>query len=83
MLGLYRHYRGGLYQLLGIALHTETLERVAVYQCIRSAEKKDEDIGKMYVRPLQMFLDTTSHQGETVRRFQYLGDPHLEAADPK
>jgi hypothetical protein len=84
MLGLYRHYRGGIYQLLGIALHTETLERVAVYQCMKSAEKKDDDIGKMYIRPEEMFYGSVVlESGISVRRFKYLGAPHLEAATPR
>lgn len=29
--GLYRHYKGGLYQVLGIGQHTETKEYMVVY----------------------------------------------------
>lgn len=31
MAGVYRHYKGGYYQVLGVGEHTETHERVVVY----------------------------------------------------
>ncbi len=32
--GLYRHYKGGTYQVIGVARHSETDEQLVVYRCV-------------------------------------------------
>jgi thioredoxin 1 len=45
----HRHYRGGYYKVIGTALHTETQEKLVVYEHVFPHEKA------LYVRPADMF----------------------------
>ncbi len=58
--GTYRHYKGGLYEVIGSARHSETEEELAVY---RSAD------GGLWVRPLAMFVESVEIEGVEMRRF--------------
>ncbi len=66
--GRYRHYKGGEYEVIGVARHSETGEQLVVYRPLYN------DTG-LWVRPLAMFLETVTHNGETVPRFAYTGPP--------
>lgn len=46
---VYRHFKGGLYVVQGVAVHSETAELLVIYT------SKDEP-QKMWARPLEMFL---------------------------
>jgi hypothetical protein len=61
--GKYRHFKGGLYEVLGVARHSETEEELVVYRNSRS---------DLWVRPLAMFVETVLHDGREVPRFAYL-----------
>ena len=65
-LGRYRHFKGGEYEVIGVARHSETHEPMVVYRPLYN------ETG-MWVRPLAMFLETVTHNGEPVPRFTYLG----------
>lgn len=60
--GYYRHYKGHLYDVVGVARHSETEEPMVVYKCLR-------DNNSLWVRPLAMFLETVNVGGEEVPRF--------------
>lgn len=60
--GRYRHFKGNEYEVLGIARHSETDERLVVYRPLYGA-------GELWVRPLSMFAGTVEHNGTTVPRF--------------
>ncbi len=65
--GRYRHYKGKDYRLLCTAKHSETLEEMAVYRALY-------DGGGVWVRPAAMWNETVELDGQTIRRFTYLGD---------
>jgi hypothetical protein len=69
--GRYRHFKGGEYEVLGTARHSETMEPMVVYRPL------DEDSG-WWVRPLAMFVETVTHEGKIKPRFEPLGSGHFE-----
>ena len=62
--GRYRHYKGGEYQVIGVALHSETEEQLVVYRPLYGE-------GALWVRPLGMFLETVEVDGSPVPRFKF------------
>lgn len=62
--GKYRHYKGKEYQLLYIATHSETLEKMAVYKALYGD-------GEVWVRPLSMWNEDVNVNGVTVKRFTF------------
>jgi hypothetical protein len=69
-LGRYRHYKGGEYQVMGIAQHSETNELLVVYRPLYGE-------GALWVRPLSMFIESVNHDGSQIPRFQYVDDQVL------
>ncbi|OUY06043.1 DUF1653 domain-containing protein [Acinetobacter populi] len=64
--GLYRHYKGQLYQVLGVARHSETEELMVVYQCLYGEYQ-------LWLRPFDMFRENvTLDNGNVVPRFEFL-----------
>ncbi len=61
--GIYKHYKGGLYKVLFIARHSETLEEMVVYEHV------EKSADKYWVRPLSMFKESVLVDGKKVRRF--------------
>ena len=66
-LGKYRHFKGNLYEVIGVARHSETLEEMVVYRALYGE-------GELWVRPVAMFKDTVSRDGKEIKRFEFLGD---------
>lgn len=64
-LGIYRHYKGNLYQVLHTARHSETEEWLVVYRALYG------DYG-VWVRPLAMFGEMVEMDGNTVPRFELI-----------
>ena len=60
--GLYRHFKGGLYRVEGVARHSETLEEMVVYRALYGE-------GGLWVRPASMWNETVIHEGIPRPRF--------------
>jgi hypothetical protein len=65
--GIYKHYKGNLYEVIGIAHHSETLEELVVYKALY--DTPDFGYGAIWVRPLAMFNETIVVDGREVNRF--------------
>ena len=63
--GVYHHYKGGLYEVIGVARHSETEEELVVYRPLYGERG-------LWVRPKAMFVETVLVQGVQVPRFQLL-----------
>ena len=61
--GKYRHYKGNLYEVIGVARHSETEEQLVVYRPLYGE-------GGLWVRPLQMFTESVTVEGKEMARFQ-------------
>jgi hypothetical protein len=70
--GLYEHFKGGKYHVLGVAKHSETLEEYVVY--IHLGKDSFGTDNSMWIRPASMFKESVEIEGRTVPRFKYLGD---------
>lgn len=73
-LGIYEHYSGNLYQVLGIARNSETLEELVVYQALYG------NFG-LWVRPKEMFLSTVEFNGKNMMRFTFVSENLTQAPD--
>jgi len=65
--GRYRHFKGKDYQVLGVAVHSETGEELVVYRALYGA-------GGLWVRPAAMWTETVERNGMAEPRFSYLGE---------
>lgn len=65
--GKYRHFKGGEYEVLGLATYSETGEQLVVYRALYGERG-------LWVRPLAMFLETVERDGQVRPRFEYLGE---------
>jgi hypothetical protein len=61
-LGRYRHHKGGEYEVIGVARHSETLEPLVLYRPLRT------DVG-LWVRPHAMFFEHIEIDGKMQPRF--------------
>lgn len=65
--GIYEHYNGKRYEVIGMAKHSETLGEMVVYRALYGS-------GELWVRPVKMFIEEVELGGKKVPRFKYVGD---------
>ena len=63
--GLYEHYMGKRYHVIGVAFHSETFEELVIY-------RETEGTRLFWLKPLEGFTETVEIYGERVPRFNYL-----------
>ena len=66
-LGIYRHYKGNQYEVVGFAKHSETLEEMVIYKALYGEQAT-------WVRPLSMWNNPIQVDQKTVNRFEYIGE---------
>ena len=63
--GIYKHYKGNEYKVIGVAKHSETLQELVVYQALYG------EMG-LWVRPKTMFLERIQKDGKEIERFAFI-----------
>lgn len=74
--GLYRHYKGLLYEVVGMARHSETLEALTLYRALYGAHE-------LWVRPAAMFEEQVVIDGRAMPRFERCEEQPDASADLK
>lgn len=65
--GLYKHYKGNFYTVIGTAIHSETEEMMVIY-------KPNKEDSSLWVRPEKMFHEQIEVDGKFVSRFEFISD---------
>ncbi len=63
--GIYRHFKGNLYEVLEVGTHSETQEQQVVYRALYGERG-------IWIRPLAMFFDTVERDGNSCKRFTWI-----------
>ena len=63
--GKYRHFKGNLYEVIGVASHSETMEPMVVYRAVHGE-------GGLWVRPAAMWNETVEREDYHGPRFQFI-----------
>ena len=64
--GIYKHYKGNLYEVLDVGRHSETEEWFVIYKTLYGD-------GGTWLRPYEMFMETIQVEGQALKRFEYIG----------
>lgn len=65
--GIYRHFKGNKYEVVGIARNSETLENMVVYRALYGD-------GELWVRPASMWNEKVERDGKAYTRFEFIGE---------
>ena len=65
--GIYRHFKGNRYEVIGLASHSETMEPMVVYRALYGEQG-------LWVRPAAMWNEPVQRDDYSGPRFQYIGE---------
>ena len=65
--GIYQHYKGKMYRVIGVGKHSESLEDLVLYEALY-----ENALGRLWSRPLSMWSEPVEVNGEKVPRFKFL-----------
>lgn len=74
--GLYQHYKGGLYEVLGTGRHSESLEELVFYRALNDSADFGEK--SLWGRPVSMFRDVLEIENRVVPRFRLIKELHAK-----
>lgn len=72
-LGKYKHYKGKIYEAIGVVKHSETLEELVVYRALYGPPNGEAGENELWARPLKMFLEEVEIDGKRIPRFEFIG----------
>jgi hypothetical protein len=64
--GIYKHYKGNLYEVLDTGRHSETEEWMVIYRILYGD-------GSTWIRPYDMFMESVEVNNQVVKRFEFMG----------
>jgi len=67
--GIYEHFKGKRYEVIGTARHSETLEIMVIYKALYQGDFPE---GTLWVRPLIMFKENVFAEGQSKPRFRFI-----------
>ena len=74
-LGIYGHYKGKRYEVIGVARDSETFEEFVVYRALYDSEEFGNQA--LWIRPKDMFLEEIEIDGVRRPRFTYVGEKEM------
>lgn len=74
--GLYQHYKGGLYEVLGTGRHSESLEELVFYRALNDSKEFGER--PLWGRPVSMFQEMLEIEHRIVPRFRLVKELHAK-----
>jgi len=66
-IGLYKHFKGGLYQVIAVARHEETYKPLVIYQALYGDYR-------IWARDLDVFTEEIEVDGKRKPRFEFVGE---------
>lgn len=67
--GVYRHYKGKKYRVIGLAKLESSLEDMVVYETLYK-----NPVSKLWIRPINDFVNKVEVKGKKISHFQYIGE---------
>lgn len=74
--GLYQHYKGGLYEVLGTGRHSESLEELVFYRALNDSKEFGEKA--FWGRPIAMFEEVIEIENRIIPRFRLIKELHAK-----